>query len=317
MPVIDLYSRRKQDSTQVGSDDLIYDHVPKTVRVQIMYIWNSAIGSYVPSPNHSSPTKRNNNEAWRTLHEAVCREKGLLQLSRHPCNPKEDCIAYLLNEPNVDNVLDIVELAFRLIHGLKNIRRYVPQNVGLILEPDDAISELNARFKQASLGYQFESGHIVKTDNLAMHETTVKPALSLLIGDSQFSGAENEFMAALKHYRAGDNRDAITAANSAFESVLKTICEISYWQYDQGDSAGRLLKIVRREGLFPDYMGKPFEQLIATLQSGLTPIRNRESSSHGQGSEVKSPPEHVTEYALNLCATQIMFLIKSMHATMK
>ena len=161
MPVIDLYSRRKQDSTQVGSDDLIYDHVPKTVRVQIMYIWNSAIGSYVPSPNHSSPIKRNNNEAWRTLHEAVCREKGLLQLSRHPCNPKEDCIEYLLSERNVDNVLDIVELSFRLIHGLKNIRRYAPQNMGLILRPDDAISELNARFKQASLGYQFESGYIV------------------------------------------------------------------------------------------------------------------------------------------------------------
>ena len=322
MPVIDLYSRRKQDSTQVGSDGLIYDHIPDDVRVQIMYIWKSSIGRYVSrryrsSPRYrGSPRKRDNNRAWEDLHDFVRREKGLLQLSNPPRNPKADCIEYLLNEPNVDNVLDIVELSFRIILILKGFDRTDAKEVGITQSADAAIRELNTRFKQANLGYQFESGQIIRTDNFAMHETIVKPTL-LLLEDRNFSGVNNEFLAALKHYRAGNNRDAITAANSAFESTLKTICKVKEWQYDQRYTAGRLLQVVRDKGLFPDYMGTSFEQLIATLQSGLPPIRNRESSSHGQGSEVKRLPEYITEYALNLCATQILFLIKAMRATMK
>jgi len=317
LPIIDLFSRRNEASTQTGPDGPIYDHIPERVRVQIMYIWQSSIGRYVPpSRYHGSPRKRGNNRAWQALHDFVRREKGLLQLSKSPRNPRHDCIEYLLNEPNVDNVLDIVELSCLTILKLRNIDRHYTKQAGITQSADDAISELNTRFKQANLGYQFESGQIIKTDNFAMHETVVKPTL-LLLTDRNFSGVNNEFLAALKHHRAGNHRDAITAANSALESTLKTICKIRHWQYHETDTLGRLLKIVRREGLFPDYMGKPFEQLIATLQSGLTPIRNRESSSHGQGTEVKSPPEHVTEYALNLCATQIMLLIKSMHAIMK
>ena len=316
MPVIDLYSRRKQDSTQVGSDDLIYDHVPRPVRVQIMHIWNSSIGFYEPPSYFEPPTNRNNNGAWQALHEVVCREKGLLRLSNTPRNPREACIEYILNEPNVDNVLDIVELSCHIILKSKDFAPNIAQNMGITQQPDDAISELNARFKQANLGYQFESGQIIRTDNFAMQETVVKPTL-LLLTDRNFSGVNNEFLAALKHHRAGNHRDAITAANSAFESTLKTICKIKKWQYNQGDTAGRLLKIVRNNGLFPDYMGKSFDQLIATLQSGLPLIRNHESSSHGQGPELKMPPEYMTEYALNLCATQILVLIKSMRATMK
>ena len=316
MPVIELYSRRNQDSTQVGSDDLIYDHVPRGVRVQIMYIWKSSIGFYEPPSYFDPPTNRNNNGAWQALHEVVCREKGLLQLSKPPRNPKADCIQYLLNEPDVDNVLDIVELSFQIILESRNLARSTALDIGIKQQADDAISELNARFKQANLGYQFESGQIIRTDNFAMHETIVKPTL-LLLADRNFSGANNEFLAALKHYRAGNNRDAITAANSAFESTLKTICKLKKWQYNQRDSAGKLLKYVRDKGLFPDYMGTSVEQLIATLQSGLPQIRNRESSSHGQGPELKMPPEYITEYALNLCATQILFLIRAMRATMK
>ena len=316
MPVINLYSRRNQDLTQVGSDDLIYDHVPQPVRVQVMHIWNSSIGRYLSPGYRKSSGKRDNSRAWDILNHVICREKGLLKLSNTPRNSKDACIEYLLNEPNVDNVLDVVELSFRIILKSKHLAQDDAKEAEITQQPDDAIRELNIRFKQAKIGYQFESGRIIRTDNFAMQETVVKPTL-LLLTDRNFSGVNNEFLAALKHHRAGNHRDAITAANSAFESTLKTICKIKKWQYNQGDTAGRLLKIVRKNGLFPDYMKTSFEQLSGTLQSGLTPIRNRESSSHGQGPELKMPPEYMSEYALNLCATQILFLIKSMRATMK
>ena len=316
MPVFDLYSRRNQDSSQAGSQDPIYDNIPETVRNQIVYIWNGSIGHYSPHRRPRSPIKLENNEAWEALHDVVCREKGLRQLSNCPRNHRDDCIEYLLNQPNVDDVLDIIEISFLIILKCKEIDQHRAKSMGIKYPADEAIDELNSRFKNANIGYRFESGQIIRINNLATHEKIVKPTLSLLT-DRRFSGVAVEFSAALKHYRNGNYRDSITAANSAFESTLKTIFKIKKWDYDQGAAAARLLQIARRNGLFADYMEKSIDQLIGTLKSGLTPIRNRESSSHGQGPDPKDPRDHVAEYALNLCASQILFLVKSMNEQSK
>ena len=312
MPINDLYSRRNRDVTQAETQDLAYGNLPETVRNQIVLIWDSSIGYYAVPQYPFYDTTPNNNSAWDTIHETVRRVRGLLRLSNRPLNSRDACIEYLLNESNVDNVLDIVEISFRVIFESGNILQSHARRIGITQSAGDAIDELNFRFKEASLGYQFESGQIIRTDSFATHEKIVKPTLSLL-RDRRFSGAEDEYREALKHYRARNYRDAITAANSAYESTLKTICEINDWDYDQGDTAGRLLKVVRENGLFSDYMEASFDQLIGTLKSGLTPIRNRESSSHGQGPEPKNPPDHLAEYALNLCAAQILFLVSSMN----
>ncbi len=316
MPVIDIFSRRKQDSKQSAPSTLVYDRVPVTVRNQIIHIWNASIGAYVDVADPYFLVSSHNNKAWDNIHNTLCREKGLLRLSKSRQDHRVQCMEYLSNQQNVDDALDIIEISFREILELRYIDRYRAEEMGITQSPGDAIDELNFRFKDANLGYQFESGQIIRTDNFATHEEVVKPALSLL-SDPQFSGAEIEFLAALKHYRGENYRDSITAANSAFESTLKTICKIKKWTYDQRDSAGRLLQIARQNGLFPEYMGTSFDQLISTLKSGLIPIRNRESSSHGQGPEPKNPPSHVAEYALNLCAAQILFLVKSMKETTK
>lgn len=311
MPIVDLYSRRNQDPSHAESQDRIYDEIPETVRIQIVYIWDESIGRYAPHHGRSYGPKHENNAAWNKLHDTVLREKGLLRLSQHTRDPREACMRYLMDEPNANNVLDIIEMSFRIILNLRKIDRFTARDMGIRQSADDAIRELNFRFKDANLGYQFESGQIIRTDSYATHEKIVKPALHLL-NDPRFSGAEAEFLAALKHYRTENYRDSITSANSAIESTLKTIFRIKKWDYDQGDTAGRLLQVARKNGLFPDHMGKSFDQLISTLKSGLIPIRNRESSSHGQGPESKNPPDHVAEYALNLCAVQILFLVKSM-----
>ena len=316
MPVFDIFSRRSEDAEQSASSALVYDHFPQKVRNQISHIWSASIGPYENLSESYFGVPPNNNEAWQYLHNTACREKGLLQLSSPFYNPEDACMKYLLTEPNVNDVLDIIDISFRIILRLRGIDRYRAEKMGIRQPANDAINELNFRLKCANIGYQFESGQIIRTSNFATHEKIIKPTLALL-NDPRFSGAEIEFSAALNHYRAKQYRDAITSANSAYESALKTICKINDWDYDQGDTAGRLLKVVRRNGLFSDYMETSFDQLIGTLKSGLTPIRNRESSSHGQGPEPKNPTDHVAEYALNLCAAQILFLVKSMNEATK
>ena len=66
---------------------------------------------------------------------------------------------------------------------------------------------------------------------------------------------------------------------------MKVICDIRGWEYPKGARATDLLKVFRREALFPEFADQSFEQLIATLKSGLPVLRNQ-SGGHGQFGDV-------------------------------
>ena len=105
-------------------------------------------------------------------------------------------------------------------------------------------------------------------------------------------------------------KDAITDANNAFESTLKTICDQRLWEYQQGARASDLLKVVRKGGLLPNYLDASFDQLAATLKSGLPEVRN-EQGGHGQGPIPRETPGYVASYALHLAAANILFLAEA------
>lgn len=51
-----------------------------------------------------------------------------------------------------------------------------------------AIEELNQRFQEHNIGYQFQNGQLMKQTDQYVHEEVVLPALTLLM-DPQFRGA--------------------------------------------------------------------------------------------------------------------------------
>jgi hypothetical protein len=178
------------------------------------------------------------------------------------------------------------------------------------MTPDEAIAELNYRLREGGVGYQFENGTIIRVDSQFVHEEITKKALSLLSSE-QFSGAEDEFLTGHKHYREGEHKDAIVDAGASVESTMKCICDTLGWQYEKGARASDLLKVLKEHRLFPDYLDKSFDQLLAILKSGLPELRNNEGS-HGQGSVPKRVPTHVAAYAIHLAATNIVFLVECM-----
>ena len=111
-------------------------------------------------------------------------------------------------------------------------------------------------------------------------------------------------------YRAGDTKEAVTNATNAFESTLKAICDQRRWAYAKGARASDLLRIVRDQGLLPDYLDNSFDQLAATLKSGLPKVRGEEGA-HGQGAAPRKTPDHVAAYALHLAAAKIVFLVEA------
>jgi len=298
MPIYNIYSRRKRCVEKAEPDVYQYDQVPEKLRVQILHIWDSALGT----------------AGYEIIREILRREHGKLYLARQDYNPYNDCRQYLLKAHDIDEWLDVIEISFRYItRVVSDMAGWQRDSEGIIQEPDDAIAELNFRFRDAGLGYQIENGEIIRVDSQFVHAEVVKPTLQFL-SDRRFAGAQQEFLDAHAHYRNAEFEDAIVDALRAFESTLRAICDIKRWTYPQGARASDLIRIVRQNDLLPTYLDQTFDQLVATLQSGLPKVRN-EAGGHGQGREVRSTPGYVAAYALHLAATDILLLAEAFKAS--
>lgn len=163
---------------------------------------------------------------------------------------------------------------------MRNLSSTAFRKTGALSEPDHAINELNIRLREHSLGCQFENGHIVRMDSELIHTEIVKPTL-LFLSDPRFAGPEEEYLKAHAHYRTGEYEDAIVNANRAFESTMRTICDLMNLPAPSGSTAGLLVNCIRDLGLLPDYLDKSFDQLAAVLKSGLPKVRDN-AGGHGQ-----------------------------------
>lgn len=307
MPIVDLFSHRKKVSEKVKPDVYRYDILPIDLRNQIIHIWMRGIG-WADDSNSFSKTDVNNSD-WKVIHDVIAEEHGLLKL-KNDYYFNDRCKSYFLSDIAVDRQIDVIELSFRYIDFV--VRKYNYQDRrerGIKQAADDAINDLNERFKRSSIGYRYESGIIIRIDSELLHAEVVRPALVFLL-ESGFEGPCDEYLNAHALYRAGEHRDAITNANNAFESTLKVICDQRKWQYPKGARASDLLRVVKKNGLFPEYLDNSFDQLSATLKSGLPEVRNEEGP-HGQGAELRNTPDYVASYALHLAAAKILFLVEA------
>ena len=312
MPIVDLFSHRKRVAEGDLPDVFTYDSLPTRLLVQIGHIWKDAIGPYHFSERFEFEEPPHNNVGWQYIHDTVAREHGVFALG-----PSDEidrrCRDYLLDGPPIDAALDLIELSFSYIDQV--VRRWLPHQrdrAGITVTADAAIGELNERFRRAAVGYRFEGGVLIRVDSELLHSEVVRPALRFL-QQRGFEGPRAEFLKAHAHYRAGETKAAVTEAHNAFESTLKAICDQRGWSYPEKPGASHLLKTVRDGGLLPGYLDQSFDQLAATLKSGLPKVRGEEGG-HGQGSNARVTPLHVASYTLHLAAAQILFLVEAHQA---
>lgn len=97
-------------------------------------------------------------------------------------------------------------------------------------------------------------------------------------------------------------------AANALESTFKAIFTAKEWPYVKSARISDLVKVARKHKLWPDYLDLSFDQLVATLQSGLPKIRDNDAS-HGQGATPKNVPSYLAAYALHLAASKIVFVV--------
>lgn len=311
MLIFDTFAKRMKRIRDAGKPVIYkYDELPHPLRVQIAYILRDTIGAieYGPNPKHRGVGRIE--ERWRLIHNAVAKERGEFVLgnkSRH--NGYYDlCTSFLLQESDFDQAMSLVEIAFEFM----DLRLMRARNDRDRWRIDGAIAELNQRFQEHAVGYQYQAGKIVRVDSQYLHAETVDVAVSLL-HDAGFKGPLDEFMEAHKHYREGNSKAAIVSANNAFESAMKAICDKRGWGYNKDRATAKsLIDTLFSNGLIPSSMQSHFAGLRATLEGGLPTARNRMAGAgHGQGAEPVDVPKHIVSYALHLAATNIVFLIEA------
>jgi len=308
MPVYDIFSKRKdKQNKKDGADVYLYDEIPYTLRVQIVLIWKDAIGIEIGRPDY---LEEYYNPIWGRIFNILTKEYGVFALGKSNELFSNQCIGFLLNVNDINNLLDIIELSFRLVEEIQDTIITFRDNCFKITQKaEDAINELNERFEEHSVGYFYDSGHIFRKDSEFVHEEIVKPALSLL-HESGFEGALDEFLNAHKLYREGKDKQAIAEALKAFESTMKVICNENNWSIPSNATAKPLIDKIFDKGLIPSELQSHFGGLRSALESGLPTLSNR-TSRHGQGGKKVVIPKYFVPYALHLCASNIVLLINA------
>ncbi len=241
--------------------------------------------------------------------QALCREYGVFELpptkNYGSRNYVEELINFILNEPDLERTLDAIELSFRVIDSSTRSYPYLLRQ-DASERADEAIGELNGRFKEHVVGFEFSNGQMIRIDSEYAHTEIVKPVLALL-SDKQFDGVQQEFLSAHAHYRSGKTKECLNDCLKAFESMMKVICDKHGWVYNQGAGAKNLIQVCLDNNLIPTFWQQHFTSLRSTLESGIPTGRNK-LSGHGQGANPSEVPRYVAAYMLHLTASAIVLL---------
>ena len=224
MTIVDLYSKRQKILRGEAPDILDYDKLPKPLKVQIVHIWSDTLGE---ENEYYHSTNGNVRQIYMQIVKTLCREYGFFKLP----NTKdyrdriyiEELVDYFIHESDTEKLIDVIELSFFIINESTSQQPYLMRDNASALA-SNAINELNNRFKEHGVGYQFIENKIIRTDSELLHVETVKPALNLL-NQRHYKGAQQEFLGAYEHYRLGKNKESLNDCLKSFESTMKAICD--------------------------------------------------------------------------------------------
>lgn len=318
MAIHDLFSKRQAQLRQQAPDVLHYDDIPQVLRVQIVRIMNEAWWQ-LRRVLYAPPERT----VYGDIKEILCHEYGLLdsrQLFDDPTTGHHGLICYFLDLVQTERVLDVVQLGFCAILDAPGKHSTVAIPFGEELSEHNlrasataaarrAVQELNDRFREHRVGYQFSERKIMRVDSEWMHAEVMKRCLVILSG-SDYSGAQDEFLKGHEHYRVGNMKEAINECLKSFESVMKVICGKRRWSGAEDASASKLISICFEGGLIPSFWSQHFTALQSLLKGGVAPARNK-LSAHGQGAIPTDVPRHLVSYVINMTASAILFLAEA------
>lgn len=239
---------------------------------------------------------------------------GLFRPSFEAARTSDDPVIEHFYCADTDHALDFMEACFQAFN-------YNGGQAG--------VDEINAILREHGVGFEFtryiehhvervssafggvrkrrvlerEFPRAIRRDNQVIHNEVTAPSLEFL-AHSALRVANSEMLQAYSAFRAGRFEDAITSCGSAFESVLKTICNQKRWSHDADrDTCSRLVDTCYKNGLFPSFYVELFRR-VGT-------VRNKLGDAHGRG---PSPQHDVdashAEHMLHMTSSHIILLCR-------
>ncbi len=308
--VFETYSRRKRRQDRGGEPEIyVYDDAPAQLRHQIGLALTEGIGEYTLSDPYNvygeTPDNETAYDCWREIDRACRKEIYAYLPFTDDNNFMRRILAAIADIKNIDEFLSIIEISCIVMEHLidnNHIRADRTESDAAA----GALAEINSRFEQHAVGYQYENGCIIRKDSQYMHAEAIKPALALLTA-VDFAKANEDFMTAHRHYRNREFKDAVTAANRSFETMLKSICDLEGWTHGKGDRATELVTLVSNKGLFTHDFDKGLSAYVAMLKTGLPNVRN-DAGGHGEGLAAEEVTAGIARYAINMAASNIVLL---------
>jgi hypothetical protein len=274
--------------------------VPQRVRVQVVQILREGIGSYYRNGNLTASSG-----IYDYLHKFMCKELGVHKLTSADHHDREkEFFRWLEGEQDIESWLDGVEQALLLINNY--VRRISHEIYPKLRNGDEVITDLNARLREAAIGYEFTNGRMFRKDSEIIHKEVIIPALRLL-KEPQFAAADDEYRRAHLAYREGRLEDCIVDCGKSLESVLKVIGGKRGWSIKENDPASKLLKAALDAGFLPAFSQAAMNHLHGLIESSTPTVRNK-MGGHGAGSKPRTIPTHLASFQLHQTAAAILFL---------
>ena len=309
MGITDLFFKREKRKRDEYPDIYQYEDLPYKLKVQIVLIWSETIGADSHYYEYEPKICKDNRELLEYVHKALVKELGVFELpapnNLNSLNYFTKIGNFFLSSIETDIALSIVEL---MMHVIEVFYDFYPEK----FDVKETLDELDQRFREHGVGYQYESGQIIRVDSEFIHAEAVKPALHLL-SNPTYRGAQEEFLNAHEHYRHGRYDAALTDCLKAFESTMKIILDKHDWEYGKKDTSKRLIDCCLANELIPKFWTDHFNSLSNMLVSSICTPRNK-LSGHGKGNNNIDVPEHLIQYVLHMTASTIVFLIKAEEA---
>lgn len=300
--IFDVFSRRNK------KPDLSSYGVPSTIRNKILLFCQDTFSGKLREYDTDCLE-----DFWSEIHSMLLYRHGRTHLYEKPTSSRdEDTVAFLLTCKD-EEFLDFVEYVFKVKCAWRFDSDAIVDGINKIFASENVGYELTHPVREETTepgNYMIHGPHkviktiaypqVIRKDNDVVHNEIIKPAL-LLIADPKYKTASQEYLNALEDYRKAEYGDCLTKCCSAFESVMKIICDKKGWSYSQNDTAGTLVPTMIKNLKIDPF----FEQTLIIIAT----LRNRLSTSHGAGTKQKVVSQNLARYSLNMTASAIVFLV--------
>lgn len=299
MGIFNTYSKSKKGMPDVYS----YDVISNKLRNQIYHIWTD----YISQPELEYWTYN----LTKAVYKTICKEEGLKFLDIESAYGRDSEARQIENYfetlNDCDKILDAIHIMFYYMENVEAISCEHYGHLTLKYPISEAISDLNHRFRENGVGYEYINKKIIRIDSKLLHQEAIHPAL-ILLTEKVYKNANDEYLKAHEHYKHGRNQECLNECLKSFESVMKIICNQNKWNYSPTDTSKPLINILLTNGFLPNYNESSLSALRQLLEGTIPTVRNK-NSGHGAGSEKIVVPDHLANYMLYLTGSTIKLLV--------